>query len=319
MPKRVDSLETVRAILALLRYIPRQSKISAAELQAKLKDEGIVCDLRTVQRHLKTLVSRYEIECDPRSKPYGYKWQANAKAMTLPGLTAQQSLLLCLAEQQLRNLLPASLMKSMADFFAQARSNTSPTSSAQKEREWLAKVRVISETLAFLPAKIANGVFEEVSNALYANAWLKVEYANYAGKRSEAEVMPLGLAQQGPRLYLVCRFDGYENERNLALHRIKTAHKLERTFQRPKDFELAAYDGDGRFGFGEGKRIRLSFLIDKELGIYLEECPLSKDQQILAVRGKLKVSASVVETVQLNRWLLGFGDQISNIKKQRLA
>ncbi|WP_257266243.1 hypothetical protein [Endozoicomonas sp. ONNA2] len=37
-------------------------------------------------------------------------------------------------------------------------------------------------------------------------------------------VMPLGLAQQGPRLFLVCRFKGYDDERNLAMHRMLSAH-----------------------------------------------------------------------------------------------
>jgi hypothetical protein len=122
-----------------------------------------------------------------------------------------------MAEQHLHNLLPAKLMKSMSSFFTQARSNIGPSTNAQREREWLQKVRVVSETQPLLPPKIKPGVLEEVSNALYANRWLTVDYKNATGKKKQIEVMPLGLAQQGPRLNLVCRFPGYDNERSLPL------------------------------------------------------------------------------------------------------
>lgn len=318
MPKRPDSLDTVHTVLALLQRIPRNRKITSQELQTQLSAAGFVRELRTNQRHLETLTEHFDIECDSRSKPYGYRWKERAQGISLPGMTEQESLLLALAEQHLHSLLPASLMKSMAEFFTQARGNMASHGRAIKGREWLTKVRVVSQTQPLLPAKILSGVFEEVSNALYGNHWLELGYANAGGKRTVAEVMPLGLAQQGPRLYLVCRFAGYDNERSLALHRINAAKMTNRTFQRPKDFDLEQYDGDGRFGFGEGKRVCLTFLIDKELGIYFEECPISKDQKTVVVKDKLKISATVVDTVQLKRWLLGFGDQISNVRKLRL-
>src|SRR3546814_5998916 len=91
--------------------------------------------------------------------------------------------------------------------------------------------------------------------------------------------MPLDLAQQGPRLYLVCRFRNFENERSLALHRIIAARALTLTLDRPKDFKLQQYDDDGRFGFGEGNRIRLTFEIEKTAGLHLLESPLSVDRK----------------------------------------
>jgi predicted DNA-binding transcriptional regulator YafY len=234
-------------------------------------------------------------------------------------MTEQESLLLNLAEQHMRNLLPPGLMKSMEGFFAQARNNVRPYSNAKHAREWLSKVRVVSETQPLLPPKISPGVFDEVSNALYGNYWLAVDYLNVDGKRTKAEVMPLGLAQQGPRLYLVCRFSGYNNERSLALHRVSHAEATERTFERPKDFDLKQFDDDGRFGFGNGKRIRLGFRIDKASGIYLRECPLSADQVVTPVKDKLKITATVVDTVQLDRWLLSFGDRLTGVTKREVA
>lgn len=315
MAKRSDTKETVLLALELLRRIPRNSKVSAPELHKQLSTTGVARDLRTIQRQLEMLSEHFEIERDERNKPYGYRWKERAKGLALPMLSEQESLLLTLAEKQLGSLLPASVMKSMDGFFVQARTNIGQGAHAQLEREWLSKIRVVSETQPLLPPKIAPGVLEEVSNALYANLWLNLDYKNASGKRASVEVMPLGLAQQGPRMYLVCRFQGYDNERSLALHRILSAKATTNAFIRPKEFDLQKYDDDGRFGFGEGQRIRLTFLIDKSAGKHLSESPLSADQQMKDVDGKYEISATVVETAQLEWWLQGFGDQVSHVSK----
>lgn len=315
MSKRPDTKETVLLALELMRRIPRGRKVTAKELHEQLADADIGRDLRTVQRQLEMLSEHFEIERDDRNKPYGYRWKDRAKGLALPTLTEQESLLLTLAEQHLRNLLPTSLMKSMEGFFLQARTNLAPYSSAKREKEWLKKVRVVSTTQPLLPPKIKQGVFEQVSNALYANQWLAVEYINVSGKLSQADVMPLGLAQQGPRMYLVCRFEGYDNERSLALHRIHSAQASTLYFERPKDFDLEQYDDDGRFGFGDGNRISLTFCIDKESGFHILETPLSTDQRVKVLNNGYEICATVVETIMLNRWIQGFGSAIWNVRK----
>jgi len=313
MSKRPDTKETVLLALELMRRIPRGRKITAKELHEQLADTEVGRDLRTIQRQLEMLSEYFDIERDDRNKPYGYCWKERSKGLALPMLTEQESLLLTLAEQNLRSLLPASLMKSMEGFFTQARANLAPYSNAKREREWLKKVRVVSTTQPLLPPRIKPGVFEQVSNALYANQWLVVDYENVAGKRTQAEVMPLGLAQQGPRLYLVCRFQGYDNERSLALHRIHTANASTLTFERPKDFDLEKYDNDGRFGFGDGKRILLTFRIEKEAGFHLLESPLSEDQQVKELGDVFEITATVIESEQLEWWLRGFGEKVSHV------
>ena len=49
-----------------------------------------------------------------------------------------------------------------------------------------------------------------------------------------------------------------DNERSLALHHICKAQASTFSFERPKEFDLAQYDGDGRFGFGYGEKVHLS-------------------------------------------------------------
>ncbi len=316
MAKRSDTLETVLLAVELMRRIPRGRKVTAGELHQQLKDAGIERELRTIQRQLEMLSEHFEIERDDRSKPYGYRWLEQAKALAMPNLTPQESLLLQLAEEHLKNLLPPRLMKSMDAFFSQARRNLGSESTARLEREWPGKVRVVATSQPLLPPKIVPGVFEAVSEALYANRWLTLDYQNSAGKRRSITVMPLGLAQQGPRLYLVCRFDGFNNERSLALHRIRKAEASTLTFERPAEFDLQKYDDDGRFGFGEGHRVQLRFRITKDAGLHLTESPLSTDQQYVEAQdGWLEIIATVVDSAMLDWWLRGFGKAVTNIQK----
>ena len=315
MPKRPDTLETLQLSLDLLRRIPKGRTVTASELHQQLMDAGFDRDLRTIQRLLETLSEFYDIERDDSSKPYRYMWKEQAKGLSLPGLSTQESLLLILAEQQLGSLLPAKLMKSMQGFFNQARVQLGDKNSTQREREWLDKVRVVSVSQPLLPPKIDAQVFEQVSDALYSNHWLDVDYKNAAGKKTAARVMPLGLAQQGPHMYLVCRFEGYDNERSMALHRIISATASTLGFDRPKDFNLKQFDDDGRFGFGEGKQIKLRFQIEKEAGFHLLESPLSTDQQVVELTDTYEVTATVVQSAMLDWWLRGFGEAIDNVQR----
>ena len=316
MAKRPDSLETLQLSHELLRRIPKGRTITAPELHQQLMEAGYEREMRTIQRQLETLSEFYDIERDDSSKPYRYRWKENAKGLSLPGLSSQESLLLTLAEQQLRNLLPAKLMNSMQGFFKQARGQLDENGRSQSEREWLDKVRVVSTSQPLLPPKVDVDVFQQVSDALYGNHWLDLDYKNAEGDRKASRVMPLGLAQQGPRMYLVCRYEGYENERCLALHRFVSAKASTLTFERPKEFDLKRFDDDGRFGYGDGTKIRLSFRITKEAGLHVVECPLSLDQRVVELVDAYDITATAVDSAMLDWWLRGFGDAVSKIQKR---
>ena len=324
MPQRPDTLETVLLTIELLRRIPRGRKITAGELRRQLKDAGMERTERTIQRQLELLSSHFEIERDERSKPYGYRWLEGAQSLAVPHLTPHESLLLQLAQEHLKHLLPQRLMQSMDGFFTQARRNLeaqqSQDHSLHLARQWPRKVRVVATSQPLLPPTIAPGVLEEVSEALYSNRWLELDYKNAAGKQKAIKVMPLGLAQQGPRLYLVCRYDGFDNERSLALHRIKKAEASTLTFERPAGFDLQRYDDDGRFGFGEGKQVRLTFCIENEAGFHLRETPLSKDQRVRDMGdGWMHITATVVDSAMLEWWLRGFGSAVRDVSRQSPA
>jgi predicted DNA-binding transcriptional regulator YafY len=319
MTKQDKKPDTLIFAIELLKRIPRNQKVTTSELKKQLDAIGIERSLRSIQRQLETLSEHFDIERDDRNKPYGYRWKELSNGLSLPVLTKQETLLLALAEDHLKELLPANLINSMEGFFNQARYNLD-TNEEQLEREWLKKVRVVSTSQPLLPPKVREGVFEEVSDALYANQWLKINYENCSGYKKDYQVMPLGLAQQGPRLYLVCRFKGYDDERSIAIHRIHKAQNTKQAFERPASFDLEKYDNEGKFGFGEGKKIKLSFKIDEAAGMHLKETPLSTDQTIDELDdGRLYITATVVDSAQLDWWLRGFGDAVNGIFKNPLT
>ena len=315
MRARNAQLEGTLLSLELLRRIPRQRKITAKELQAQLADSGFARDLRSIQRQLEILTGAFAIERDERSKPYGYRWTSESRGLSIPGLTPQESLLLSLAEGQLRHLLPGRLRKLMQPFFRQARTNLR-RDDRDLEGQWQHKVCVVPTTQPLIPPKIDPEVFDTVSEALYENRRLALSYRNAAGKEHEAEVLPLGLAQQGERLYLVCQFWDYEDYRNLALHRIQRAQMLGATFTQPPDFDLSKYAAEGGFGFGTGERIRLMFCLDEEIAQHLLESRLSEDQEATQdPDGYWRFTATVYDSAMLDWWLRSFGDGVWDVQK----
>ena len=314
MAKKSSTQESLALVFEILKRIPKSHQVTAKELHQQLQHIGIERDLRTIQRNLEMLCDHFDILRDERSKPYGYRWNKSSEGIALPKLSAQEALLLSLAEEYLVKLLPVNITASLDGFFKEAKHKLNPTRDCSKEREWLKKVRVVSETQPLLPPTISTEVFKAISEALFHDRLLNLEYYNAKQEQKSALVMPLGLAQQGQRMYLVCRFDGYDNERTIAVHRVRKAIVSSFGFERPKEFKLSQYDADGRFGFGEGELVKLSFSINKQVGNYLLETPLSEDQIIDEYENKMNVMATVVDSKQLKCWLLGFGNDIWNVR-----
>ena len=241
-------------------------------------------DIRTVQCHLDTLSEHFEIERDDRSKPYGYRWNEGAKGIELPIMNLQESLILKLAHEHVRQLLPPGLMRSMEGFFEQAERVLGLTTHAQRERKWLSKAHVMATTQPLIPQEIDLVVFDNVTAALSEDRVLNLSYRYAAGEDKQSSVCPLGLAQQVPRMYLVCRFSGDDNERSLALHGISKAEVTNLHFDYPQEFELA-----------------------------LSKSPLSKDQTVVEYADFYEVGTTVVNSEMLRRWLRRFGAKVWQI------
>ncbi len=306
MPQK-GSLETALVLLEVLRAIPRRRYTTAAQVLQSMQAAGYARSIRSVQRLLDHLSGQFPIECDTRSKPYGYRWRDDGQSFHLPLLSPAEAVLLRLAESQVSTFLPGSITSLIAPLFAAAHHTLEGSPEQSLHRRWLQKIRRIPTSQPLLPPKIPRSVMDAVSNALYYEKKLRVCYKNVQGKVQEAVVWPLGLALQEPRLYLVCRFEGYDNERILALTRIARAEVLEEGFSYPTTFDLARYDGEGRFAFGEGKQVRIDLRLEKAAGWHLTESPLSADQEVDIGDDWIRIRATVTDSQLLHAWLRGLG------------
>lgn len=310
---RSPGLDTALLLLAILQRIPRGRYTTSTALLDQLQAAGLTLSRRSLQRHLDTLTHHFPLECDTRSKPYGYRWTEGAQGINLPLLSAPEALLLQLAKTELADLLPTRTLKTLAPLFGNARQQLDTITTPAAERRWLKKTRRIPESLPLLPPRLAPGVFDRISDALYEERTLQLTYHNAQGSLKHATVWPLGLVPQGVRLYLVCRFAGHDNQRILALARITEA-QLGLPFTYPTDFDLDRYIAEGHFGVYIGPKAHITFRISKPLGQHLVETPLSADQQQTDEGEHLRISATVVETELLHRWLRSWGDDLTDLQ-----
>lgn len=308
--KRQTALNGALLYLRILDKLSVHSKMTADGILQALLADGLAVELRTVQRALKAIVESdfLPVECDSTSTPYGYRLKKTTNSLHLGSLSPHEALLLRLAQDQMRYQLPTRLMKSMNGLFTDALYHIQ-THPGEPEAQWRNKVRVVPTSQTFLPASIHNSVFESISEALYEQRMIEVKYYNQERQNKTARVMPVALVQQGVRLYLVCQFEGYDNYRHLALHRIESVKLLFDTFIYPKDFNLTRYIEDGSFGFRTGRKVRVTLTLDQSLGDYFAETPISKDQILTwnDDRTEAIVVATMPETEMIHWFIEGQG------------
>lgn len=294
-------------MIAIVRRIPRNRWISTTELRQMLADSGINVMMRRMQRMLKQIIASPDlhVEVDQRSKPFAYRRSLPDSDLAAERLTPQESLLLRLCQERLRYQMPAALTQSMEPLFNAASDTLRECSTDPKARGWLQKVAFAPASVPMLPPKVKQRIFDAVSEALFRDSKLRVKFRNRLDAVNEADISPLGLVQQDLRLYLVCRFDGYEDCRHLALHRILEARVLEFPADRPKDFSLDAYVASRHFNYSDGRKVKLEIeFTSPETAVTLSETPFNAGQILEQLPdGAWRLEAVVDDTVLLTGWI----------------
>lgn len=306
---------------SMLRKIPRYpQKITARILTESLRSDGYSIAKRTIERDLLELSHQFPLVLDDSERPYGWSWQKDAPAFDLPGLDHHESLMLVMAEEHLAKLLPCSTIEILKPYFSAAHKKLETLPKSKGKRSWLDKVRTVLPQQPLISPTIHRKVQQVISEALLDDKQVEITYKRRGSKDSQVlRVHPLALIQRGGVIYLYARIFDYMDTRLLAMHRIASAEKCEDETVIPKDFDLDADIEKGRFGFGDGKTIRLELSISADVAEHLEESPLSKDQKLTsATEGQYQLSATVPETPQLNWWLLSLGEGVEVVSPAEL-
>jgi predicted DNA-binding transcriptional regulator YafY len=298
---------------SILRSLPRYpSKLSARDIESRLRDEGFEASKRTIERDLEKLSGSWPISSDQRSRPYGWSWARDARVMDLPGMDLPTALAFRLAREYLTPLLPPATLQHLKPHFDQA-TEVLGQGSPSKLHTWPKKVRVIGHGPALMAPKTASGIHEAVLQALLENKRIEGRYTpRDSGEEREYLINPLGAVFRQNIVYLVGSAWDYEDILQFALHRFSEAKVSEQKARRPRGFDLDEYIREGAFGYpASNDRIRLKVLFDARTAHHLYETPLSEDQSLSpGADGRVELTASVLDTEDLRWWLLGFGDGV---------
>lgn len=303
---RIDRLNLLR------RLIPRSSSgqgcPDARQLLARLAEhyeasKSDAARMRAIQRDLDALVKEGDIEVvNPRGKPQRYRRKADLDS-TDPRLWAYaQSLMRSLIrdavpEKRLERIL-ASLREEGEDFGLGDD-----------------KLCILSDTQRLLPADFKEEVLLAALEALAQSRTLQATYRDGAGKQSRPELHPQALLQRGPRLYLFAlKNDEAAPLRMYALHRFTSAKVGEGPGRRAEGFCLQEAIRKGQADFAGDGAVQLELRVRGYVADLLRDCRLSADQVIEEEPDDspftARVRATVPETGQLLRWLLGCGANV---------
>ena len=300
--------------LEVLKRIPKKGLVSTHRLQSHLESVGIRRNIRSIQRLMNELSETLPIHQDKRDQTYGYRWKPEAQIeLSIPGLNNLEALLFLLAKEHLESILPPGLLRDMEPFFAEAR-NKLVGDARSPENEWRSKVAISQRTHPLLAPDLEEGVLETISECLFANREVEVRYRNRLGEEKAHQLKPYGLVNSSPVLYLVAAM-AHKPDRigAFALHRMIEAQASTIQFQRPADFNLDGFVEEGKFAYGDGSKVELSFEIPKGAGLHLTEAPLSDDQKVEELENTYRITATVIDSMRLRNFLYGISGEVLGV------
>lgn len=306
----------------MLQALPRApQRTTAGDLAALLAGEGHAISKRSVERDLQTLSGVFPLECDDRSKPYGWSWMRNAPALSLPGLSPLQALVLKTAEVHLKGLLPANQLTELKPLFQQANQVLGTKPNREGLAAWPQSIAVVPATLPLIPPEIDPQVLCTVHQALIDQRQVRITYRPRAVTKSKSYALhPIGLIQRGTVSYLACTVEDFHDPRLLAMHRIRQAEALDAPAKRQSKDVLEAAKAMVTSGFSDRGPIKLVMRMASDAIAHIEESRLSSDQRVEATDDPdwMLVKATVNDTEQLRWWLSGYSCKVEIVRPKAM-
>jgi predicted DNA-binding transcriptional regulator YafY len=293
----------------MLRLLPRAPrKIDGARIEARLAEAGFPIDRRSIQRDLQALSLIFPIECDARSKPFGWSWAREAAPFDLPAMDLHAAVAFCVAADHLEHLLPSSTRAHLEPYFEQARRLLSRGPGGLAD--WPGSVLAIHSGPLLLAPRVEPTVLEAVHTALSGEHRLAAEYRRRGSTTSRSYVLsPLALVYRDAVAILIASASEHDEALQFPLHRMLRAECLETPRRVPRGFSLRGLVEGGAFDFRLGPEpLSLELLVEEPVVVKLSETALSADQRIEpAPDGRWRLTATVADTNQLRAWLRSFG------------
>lgn len=296
---------------AMLRLIPRHPRrIDSGRIRDELERQGYTITLRSIQRDLNKLSAVLPL-CSDQSKPQGWWWEADADLLEIPGLDPQAALVFKMAEQHLKQVLPASTLDALRPWFRAA--NGVLDALPDGIGGWMGKVRILPNGPPLIPPSINQDVQSAIYHALFENRRLALSYRPRGAEIAKAyEINPMAVVQRGHLIYIVCTLWDYSNPMLMLMHRVESAVVMDTPATCPEGFDVDEYIAEGELGYRVGPPILLRTVLDPSLEQVFSETRLAEDQALERINdGKILISATVQDTKELRAWLRSFGRLVS--------
>ncbi|MCW8869829.1 MAG: WYL domain-containing protein [Proteobacteria bacterium] len=313
MPKKSNHDTLIRQ-WQLLKALPSGgSGISARQATEYLQDLGYQTDIRTTQRDLVKLRKVMDIECNDKSKPYGWRWQEGMGG-DIPAIDTSDALTLHLLGNRLKNLVPQSMINVLSGRIKKARKHL-----REQPGNWHNKVGISDETLGYVSPQFNLSVFEALKDALIKNCQIQVKYHSLQEADSkDLRLHPLALVLRGVRTYLIARTHDAADDTVMpyAVHRFKSVKVLNHKKTIHKNFDLATCLDSDLMQFGVAEPINLTLKLDEVMYKILIETPLSKKQNLTQTETGGLLSLPMRDSWSLKWWILSKSEHVEVLEPE---
>lgn len=319
-------MDTSLRYIATLKALPRYPlAVTVQELHDLLWEQGFEVELRTIQRDLNKLANLFQIGCDDTCKPYRWYFQAEAPVESLPALDASAALGLLMATQQLEQNTPSSVSKTFTPYVQAAHkvfNPVAPTASVSVRPAMTPPahlrhfVRTLPAHFQLQSAFVDANVWRDIAQALLQRRQCRILYQSRESDTvREYYINPLALVLKGSALYLLATFKGYEDVRQLALHRCQQVQVLSTRAQVPLDFDLDIFLYSQQLGnqkvASHSNRMRVHLRCLRPAMQHLLETPIAGDQMLLlSTKDYFEITASLADSAEFRAWLLAQGEYV---------
>lgn len=299
-----DSRQPLRRQWHLLQLLPLHGHgMTSREANLALQQHGFTVDKRTTERDLRLLEELALVQAEGQNPCL---WRRPTSQPLQMAMTTAEALGLTLLEQQLKPLLPASLLQVLEGQFSRARQLLEEDKRFNRHASLMDKVRIIPPCFLLQPPKITLPVLEAVQQAVAESIPLAVDYQGLHDEQPRRRrLMPLGLLQEAQITYLIGRDPGSQQNKLFALHRMSYAEVLHgEPLDDISDFNIDAYLAAGHGQFYTRDTMQLHAIVTEQLARILSETPLSPTMQLFKNdSGEWEVKDNLPNTALLRDWI----------------
>lgn len=301
---RADSRQPLRRQWHLLQLLPQHGNgMTSREANQALLRHGFDVDKRTTERDLRLLEELALVQADGHNPCL---WRRPDQQRLQLAMTTAEALGLSLLEQQLKPLLPASLLQVLEGQFDRARQLLEEDKRFNRHATLMDKVRIIPPCFLLQPPKIALTTLGTVQQAVAEEIPLILDYQGLQDDQPRRRrIMPLGLLQEAQITYLIGRDPGAKQNKLFALHRMCNAELLHgEAIDDTSDFDIDAYLAAGHGQFYAKENFHLHAIVSETLAKVLFEMPLSKTTHLFRNdAGQWEMVDNLPDTLLIRNWL----------------